>query len=749
MKNKRLLVITSFLILLIHLLGLFEAINEKIYDNFINLNRSAGYSNEIVLIEIDDKSINRLGKWPWNRSLFLRLLETIEGYPAVTGMMISFTEPSDENTDRALYNKLLQLDNVVLLAKHNFKDVEDFTLAVPEDNLYKSVSHGHGLLNYSLKGIVESIPPLKHYPAFALAVLNKYSQSEKISTSSLNPGLLKILREVNDADNFYSIDKNILIDYRKTPSQFKHYSFVDVLDGKVTPELLKNKIVLIGITDRYLTKTYITPFTGIRAKTKSSTGVELQAQIIDSLLLYRGLKECPSLISNIISIILTIVFFMFIRNKTVLHQGFYLLSFVAGIGLIDYLMFVFVALWFPPALLLILVILTFGLSEHFTSSKIDNILIETIDRMKTDESPPLKEISKDISGRMTTLTDLLEIISHDRQMIQKIIDSVNSGIIVFNTEGNIIWVNARIKEIFNDNDPVKISDLFEELYIENIEKAISASNIFKSEIKIKDQDFLCICNKITLQSGQYVAILNDITELKQADRLKSDMVRMVSHELKNPLASIRLCAENILFLKESEASTGHAIRIVGTTEHLLDTINNFLNISKLENNLMETTITPRQILPVIRESIEIQQTIAENKYICINFAPPENMPSLMMDSRQILTVMNILLSNAIKYSHENSEIIVKTWHEDDKAFISVIDHGIGIPEDDIDKIFNKFYRSSNNKENNIEGTGLGLTIIKMILNNHNGDITVKSTYKEGSTFTFSLPVHKNNSLLSG
>ncbi|MEW5819687.1 MAG: ATP-binding protein, partial [Cyanobacteriota bacterium] len=116
------------------------------------------------------------------------------------------------------------------------------------------------------------------------------------------------------------------------------------------------------------------------------------------------------------------------------------------------------------------------------------------------------------------------------------------------------------------------------------------------------------------------------------------------------------------------------------------------------------------------------------------------LPEIMLDENQITLAVNNLLSNALKYSPDNSLIIIKTEKVNNMAELSVIDSGIGIASDELDKIFDRFYRSKDNKKHNIYGTGLGLSIVKKIIEVHGGEVSLKSTYGEGSTFCFTLPL---------
>ena len=146
---------------------------------------------------------------------------------------------------------------------------------------------------------------------------------------------------------------------------------------------------------------------------------------------------------------------------------------------------------------------------------------------------------------------------------------------------------------------------------------------------------------------------------------------------------------------------------------------------------------------VITKSIKLQSSIALSKNISLLFEK-QDLPPVFMDTRQILIVINNFISNAIKYSHPDSAVTIKTNMTDSFINVSVVDCGIGIPEDEVEKVFHKFFRSRNNKEGNIEGTGLGLSIVSKIIKLHQGKVGLKSKYGKGSAFSFSLPVQNEN-----
>lgn len=738
-QNKYTFLIAIIVIVLLNFFGLFEALNEKIYDNYILLSQSKGISKELILITIDDKCINQFGQWPFNREKHTEVLKAIsKENPAVIGLNLSFTEKQNPQTDKQLYQALKAFKKLTLAL---YIEIKTFTttsgLSTPvflksNETIFPDIMHSHSYIKHSDKGTVRSFRPYiqqgnQKHNAFAINIAKLYYKSK----NKLLPKKLKKL--------FQSNNNKILIDYKRPPNKFKQYSYLDIINNKAPLHTFKGKIILIGLTDQSLTSKYITPFTGNQAL--FSTPLELQAQIIDTLLDYRGLQSIPEWLVITVSLLVSILFLFLLKNKTAIIQGVLFGLFIFIICISDFILFKYLALWLAPALPLTLIFLIFAISIYFTTTSIDRELINTINTFKKKDMFPFSDIPEDISSKVGTLKHLLNVIQDDRNTIDSILQGVNNCIIVFDKDGLIIWANARMLELFKDSLVLnhKIQDLFNIDNLNQIKKNIHNISYFQTELMINQLEFLCIINKIKSQQEHYVAILNDITELKQINRLKTDMVRMVSHELKNPLAAISLNAENITFIEERKTVEESAENILETAQLLLEIINNFLNLSKLESNMTELEFTKADLNTVISKSIEMQSSIALDKKIELVFKKKE-LPPIFIDTKQILIVINNFISNAIKYSNPDNKVIIETAIDNFFIIVSVTDFGIGIPEDEVEKVFNKFFRSRNNKEKNIEGTGLGLSIVSKIIEIHKGKLDLKSDYGKGSTFSFSLPI---------
>lgn len=347
-KEIKIFIIVLFLMILVSQLGLFEAINEKIYEKYIEFNQDKTQSREIVIVEIDNKTIKELGNWPFSRKYFTEAINYIvKSSPVVIGIVISFTENKNDAEDKELYEVLKSFDNLVIIPKYKSLKTGKITLEMPEKSIFPDIKTGHSLFDFSKGNVVVSIQPFKYYSAFALQVIDLYSQSKLNKQRKLNNNLTTLIGASNK--KAYSTNKFILIDYKRLKDKFKHVSFSDIVQKKVNKKVFNNKIVLIGITDKYNTTLYSTPFTSLTGKTSAS--VEIQAQIIDSFLQYRGLSHLPNWILYLVSIIVTCLFLCLIRSKNILIQGVLFIIIISLVALLDIILYNNFAIWAPPAFL--------------------------------------------------------------------------------------------------------------------------------------------------------------------------------------------------------------------------------------------------------------------------------------------------------------------------------------------------------------------------------------------------------------
>jgi signal transduction histidine kinase len=236
--------------------------------------------------------------------------------------------------------------------------------------------------------------------------------------------------------------------------------------------------------------------------------------------------------------------------------------------------------------------------------------------------------------------------------------------------------------------------------------------------------------------------VRDVTRLKEYTKLKSDMASLMSHELRTPITSINGFAE-LLSLDDTlpEDAREFATIIAAESQRLSRMIDTFLAITKLEQgDKLEVAMIPLRLDEVVRETVENYQPTARKKRIRLVERSTERLPPVAADRSLMTQAIGHLIGNAIKYSPERTTVTVSTTLEADSVRVMVEDRGFGIPADAIDKVWQKFYRVVRDGQGkDEESTGLGLSIVKEIAEQHGGTVVVESEVNQGSTFSFTLP----------
>lgn len=252
---------------------------------------------------------------------------------------------------------------------------------------------------------------------------------------------------------------------------------------------------------------------------------------------------------------------------------------------------------------------------------------------------------------------------------------------------------------------------------------------------------------VTPVSDGFLLNFTDITRLKEIDRLKSSIVASVSHELRTPLTSIKGYTDLMLegFGSEDEKLRHQFLTIINNeTDRLTAFINDLLDLARLESGRTGPVTEELYLDAIITESVRLLQVQAQQARVTIHVDIPQDLPVLRGSRQLMISVVKNLIGNAIKFSLEGGDVEVSAWNTEDAVMFDVIDHGIGIPPEDLPHLFSKFYRSQAAWKSGIKGTGLGLALAKEAVEVHHGAITVESQVGSGSRFMVTLPLANNN-----
>ena len=239
-----------------------------------------------------------------------------------------------------------------------------------------------------------------------------------------------------------------------------------------------------------------------------------------------------------------------------------------------------------------------------------------------------------------------------------------------------------------------------------------------------------------------ITVLHDITALKKIDQMKSDFVSLVSHEIRSPLTSIHMQLKVVLDGLAGEVTEKQNEILSRASEKisaLITMSGELLDLSKMESGLIHMERTNLDLLPLLKDQVAFYQQRARSKNIQLELLPVEALPEIFASKMNIEEVLANLINNALNYTPDNGKVTVSAVLENDYVKIDVTDTGFGIAPEDMDRIFSRFYRVKNSNTRNIVGTGLGLPIVKNIVNAHHGRIRVESQLNEGSTFSVFLP----------
>ena len=236
--------------------------------------------------------------------------------------------------------------------------------------------------------------------------------------------------------------------------------------------------------------------------------------------------------------------------------------------------------------------------------------------------------------------------------------------------------------------------------------------------------------------------VRDVTRLKEYEKLKSDMISLMSHELRTPITSINGFAELLMNDEAIPAESREFLSIINSeSQRLSRMINTFLTVTQLEAaDKQEVLKIPLKLDDVVRETLASLQPTAKKKRIRLVEQPSQRLPPVAADRSLITQVVTNLVGNAIKYSPERTTVTVSTALEADTVRLCVEDRGYGIPPESVDRVWEKFYRvARDGQEKDEESTGLGLSFVREVVEQHGGTVTLESEVGRGSKFSFTLP----------
>lgn len=399
------------------------------------------------------------------------------------------------------------------------------------------------------------------------------------------------------------------------------------------------------------------------------------------------------------------------------------------------------------------------LLAYFLAQRISNYLVEPInemafatERIASGEYTRRVRVRRDAElGRLGTnfnnMAETLENTFLEKQekqnRLEAILRSMNSGVFAYDNQDQIIMINPFCKELFgiygnvigkNIYDIKELRELIFMLEPEHEMVEVRIEKPIRKDIRIKSAE---IFGERVSKVGT-VVVLEDITDLKKLEKMRSQFVANVSHELKTPLTSIKGFSETLKFVKDEETRNKFLDIINDESERLTRLINDILSLSTIE----QTRTIKNEEIDAGKETETVYNLLmpkAESKDVHLNLIQKESVVIYGDRDNYKQLIMN-LVDNAIKYTKESGEVTITIDKEGDNLKLVIEDTGVGIPEKHLSRIFERFYRVDKARDRAMGGTGLGLAIVKHIVLLMEGTIDVESEIGKGTTFIITIPI---------
>ena len=382
-------------------------------------------------------------------------------------------------------------------------------------------------------------------------------------------------------------------------------------------------------------------------------------------------------------------------------------------------------------------------TEHIAEGKFD-----IVSNIKSDDE--IGTLSDTFNYMSSTLQRTVSEVNSEKNKVETILQNMTDGILAFNLSGRLIHINPEAKKLIGRNfyDDLKFDTFFKEIgadismgniiYFNDEKKAEREATIGGRVVKFTFAPFN-LENKI---SG-IIVVVHDITNQQRLENSRREFVANVSHELRTPLTTVKSYAETLMDMEldDKDMQNHFLATIANEADRMTRIVKDLLTLSKLDEGQYQVKPFERvNLSQLVSDIVEKMFFAAKEKHQDISLTAKKTPIYVTTDCDKLEQVIINIVSNAIKYTPENGQIKISCEKVYKDAYIKVRDNGIGIPKENLPRIFERFYRVDNARSRDTGGTGLGLAIAKQIMTQLGGNIIINSTYGEGTEVIISVPL---------
>lgn len=372
-------------------------------------------------------------------------------------------------------------------------------------------------------------------------------------------------------------------------------------------------------------------------------------------------------------------------------------------------------------------------------------------RMLVKSEDEIGALARSFNYIMDEMKGRIDEVIESKTLLETVFFSMFDGVMVVDAKGKILLMNQSLKNFLKiEDDPAgKLPvEVIRNADVQRMVEEIlnSTRNFIVKEISFEVEEekiFLIHATPVRREGKTYGAVLvfHDITELRRLEKIRQDFVANASHELRTPVTNIKGYAETLLegAMEDRENAQRFLKVLLTEANRLTALINDLLDLTKIETGDLKLNLRPVDLKEVAEKVIFQLKRQAEEKSVEINMEISEGLSKVKADEKKMGQILANLIDNAIKYNRIGGKVRITAKETDDFVRVEISDTGIGIPEKDLPRIFERFYRVDKVRSRELGGTGLGLSIVKHLVHKQGGEIDVESKEGAGSTFSFTIP----------
>jgi len=318
--------------------------------------------------------------------------------------------------------------------------------------------------------------------------------------------------------------------------------------------------------------------------------------------------------------------------------------------------------------------------------------------------------------------------------VPELVDQLRTAIVQVDPAGRVVLRNSAAERLRNSHSGYLIEEAIER----HLERALTGIDSDETLEFFGPPKQVVVVHTSPLPGGGAVAIADDISERSRLDAMRTDFVANISHELKTPVGAMAVLADALVGEDDQDTIQRLVGRMVFEAERAARTIDDLLQLTEIELGA-EIEAVPLDAASLMRAAAERVRHSARERSVEVCLSESISPITVVGESRQLASAIGNLVENAVKYSEEGGRVDLSIDREVDSVVFTVTDEGVGIPQREIERIFERFYRVDKARSRGTGGTGLGLAIVRHVATNHGGSVEVSSVEGEGSTFVLRIP----------